>query len=150
MTASTIVVDAGIDPDKMLLADIDTTKGPIFTVSEMAKFFFARSNHWIRWLEGCEFEYPPASGTGKGVKCSIQPKDHDPELRDAHCHTWKLMLDGRLVGTRRNEKSARIYTLSDVEEIAHALAQSGSITGTQLRNTITVIKTQAEMFEYLP
>lgn len=30
----------------------DVDDKPLFTVSETAKFFFARSPHWIRWLEG--------------------------------------------------------------------------------------------------
>ncbi len=53
-TARTTITDAAIDPDKMMLAGVvDTTaKGaPRYTVSEMARFFFGKTNHWVRWLE---------------------------------------------------------------------------------------------------
>ncbi len=47
----TTLVDQDIPVDRMLLGDIDTSGGPLFSVSEMAMFFFARSSHWVRWLE---------------------------------------------------------------------------------------------------
>lgn len=118
---ASVVTDTRIDPDQMMLEGIDTfTKGPLFTVSEMAKVFFARTNHWIRWLEQND----------------------------------KLMLDrpdGERVevGLRRNDKKGRVYTLSDIEEIAHALAQNGAITGSQLRLTLLLVKVQAQMNQYL-
>lgn len=114
MTTTTIT-DAGIDPEKMMLKGIDTSSGPLFTISEMAKFFFARSSHWVRWLESKN----------------------------------KMLLDGQPVGQRRSGHSAREYTLSDVEEIAHGLAQQQAITGTQLRQTLTIVKVQAEMHHFI-
>lgn len=51
MTTPTLLADEAIDIDKMMLDGIDTSKGPLFSVSEMAQFFFARSSHWVRWLE---------------------------------------------------------------------------------------------------
>lgn len=59
LTALTMLADPKIDPDKMMLEGVDTLgmksdgtyRGPLYSVSEMAKFFFARSSHWVRWLE---------------------------------------------------------------------------------------------------
>lgn len=47
-----VLAEMAIDTDKMMLEGIDTSKKPLFSVSEMASFFFARSPHWVRWLEG--------------------------------------------------------------------------------------------------
>ena len=51
MTTMTMLADQEIDTDKMMLDGVDTSDGPLFSVSEMAMFFFARSSHWVRWLE---------------------------------------------------------------------------------------------------
>lgn len=117
----TVMTDMRIDPEQMMLEGVDTSKKPLFTVSEMAKFFFARSNHWVRWLEQ----------TGK-----MTITDPDGTVRE--------------VGTRRSEKmNGRVYTLSDIEEIAHALAANSSISGAQLRHTLLLVKAQAVMNGYL-
>lgn len=47
----TVLADQNIDTDSMMLEKVDTSKGPLFSVSEMAGFFFARSPYWVRWLE---------------------------------------------------------------------------------------------------
>lgn len=43
----------GIDPNAPIFKDIDTTtdKCPRYSTSEVAKFFFGRSPHWMRWRE---------------------------------------------------------------------------------------------------
>lgn len=117
---STVMTDTRIDPDQMMLEGVDDAKKPVFTVSEMAKFFFARTNHWVRWLE---------------QQNKMLLAEPDGTVRE--------------VGNRRNDKQGRVYTLSDVEEIAHALAQNGSISGAQLRQTLLLIKVQAQMNGYL-
>lgn len=59
-------------------------------------------------------------------------------------------LDGKPVGRRRTASGyGRTYTLSDVEEIAHALAQKGAISTTQLRQTLLLVMIRAEMSGYL-
>jgi hypothetical protein len=61
MTGKSIEISfSRLDPDHMIFEGIDTsvpppgsplTAAPQYTVSEVAKFFFARSGHWIRWAE---------------------------------------------------------------------------------------------------
>lgn len=46
-----VVTDHRIDPDSLMLAGIDTSKAPLYSVGEVAKVFFARSAHWVRWVE---------------------------------------------------------------------------------------------------
>lgn len=46
-----ILTDSRLPTDRLILEDIDTSREPIFTVSEVSKMFFARSPHWIRWRE---------------------------------------------------------------------------------------------------
>lgn len=115
MSNATAIYDPGIDPEKMMLDRVDMTDSPVYTVSEMAGFFFARTSHWVRWLEG------------QGAM-SIEE-------------------DGktRTVGVGRTSSGARKYTLADIEEITHALAQRGKIKGSQVRQTLTLVKIQAEM-----
>ena len=79
-----------VSQDGFLLEGIDTSDKPVFTVFEMTKVFFARSIYWVRYLE-----------------------NHDKLI-------LTLKNGERLeVGNTRNEYSARIYTLSDVELMAH-------------------------------
>lgn len=117
----TAIVDPRLDSEQMIFEGINTDAGPVYPVSEMARFFFARTNHWIRRLE-------------------------------AHGQMTKIEDDGSVVsiGVRRAEKTnGRIYTLSDIEEVAHGLAANGSISGTQLRQTLILLKVQGEMYKYL-
>ena len=51
LTPTIIIGDVGIDPDKFLFPRQIIGKAPTFTVSEVAKFFFARSPSWLRELE---------------------------------------------------------------------------------------------------
>ncbi len=45
------LIDPEIDFTKPIFTDIDTTVGPRFSTAEVAKFFFGRSPHWMRWRE---------------------------------------------------------------------------------------------------
>ena len=115
-SAAVPAVVTDLDPEKMLLEDVPYEKGPSFTISEMAKFFFARTKHWVRWLE-------------QGGKLTLTDLDGSQ----------------RRVGDRRNDKGGRIYYLRDIEEVAHALAQNSAISGLQLLRTLHLVNTSAEM-----
>lgn len=47
---SVVVTPAGVDPDKMRLAG-KPDFGPPFSIGEVAKVFFARKVHWVRFRE---------------------------------------------------------------------------------------------------
>lgn len=45
------VTPAGLDPDRLMFADIDTTVLPTFSVKEVAKTFYGMTDHWLRMRE---------------------------------------------------------------------------------------------------
>lgn len=147
----TVLTDPRIDPERLMLAGVDTevvdpktgkSRGPVFTVSEMAKFFFDRTNHWVRWLESMPETEEDPKKPGKMIAI--------PDTKGVpFWFTDPTTGERRKVGQRRNEKAARLYTLSDVEEVAHALAQNGHISGTQLRQTLLLVQVSAEMRGFL-
>lgn len=109
-----VVTNSRVDPTKFILHGIDTSSGPVFSVGEVGRFFFARTSHWMRWVE----------------------------------RNGKLVLDGEPVAQERSDAGSRKYTLSDVEEAAHALASNGAISGTQLRHALELVAIQAELHGY--
>lgn len=48
---TTIEITDSIPADKLMLDGIDVSREPKFSVGEIAKVFFGRSSHWIRWNE---------------------------------------------------------------------------------------------------
>lgn len=46
-----VVTDVRLPADHMILDGIDVSEGPHYTVSEVAKVFFGKSAHWVRWRE---------------------------------------------------------------------------------------------------
>lgn len=118
-----VVVNSDLRADGFIFEGIDTSvksddpdkPGPTFTVSEVAKVFFGRSPHWVRWRERKGF----------------------------------FTLDGEDVSGHRTETGARSYTLGDIEQMAHALAQNGAINGTQLNLALVLLKTSGQVHGYL-
>lgn len=49
--AQFILTDTRLPADKFILEGVDVSEEPLFAISEVAKMFFARSPHWIRWRE---------------------------------------------------------------------------------------------------
>lgn len=116
MTAVTMLADPGLNMNEFILSGVDTSAKPLYSVSEMAKFFFGRTSHWVRWLEGEN----------------------------------KMVLDDEALVPIRTNSNARKYDLAMVEKIAHALAENQAITVNQLRHALTIVKTQAQMYGYIP
>lgn len=51
-TRETILMEfAEVDPSKLIFDGIDTSGGPRWSTAEVAKVFFARTAHWMRWRE---------------------------------------------------------------------------------------------------
>lgn len=107
-----------VDPSVLIFDGVDTQPSddpkrrvPTFSVQEVAKAFFGRSSHWIRWQER----------EGTLVKA-----------------------DGQPIGGRTPTYS-RYYTLSDVEEMAHALYRRSLIDEGQLILALTNARNVALM-----
>lgn len=114
-----MVTDTRLPEDRMLLDGIDVSREPLFTVSEVAKFFFARSPHWIRWRERKGFFVLDGEVVGEREK----------------------LPNGKL--------AARSYNLADVEKMAHALASNGAISGVQLSNAVMLVRTVAKVWGHI-
>lgn len=125
MTTVTLLADQTIDTDRLMLEGIDTSKRPLYSVSEMAQFFFVRSSHWVRWLET------------------------DEDKKKGKPPGWRMMLDGERLVPIRTKSNARKYDLALIEKIAHALASNDTINANQLRKVLLLVKVQAEMNGYL-
>lgn len=89
---------------------------PTFRISEVARFFFARSADWMRWLDSLASPSEPY-----GV----------------------FTLDGEPLKIKRTASGSRVYTLADIERLAHALLEHDKIDGRQFSATIALVKWQA-------
>lgn len=113
--AQIVVEDKKLPAKGFILDGIDTSSEPTFSVSEVGKFFFARSSHWVRLLE----------------------RDGFFEFR------------GEAVGNRRTSQGVRVYSLSDVEKMARALAEHDRIDGLQLRHALQLVYSEAKLWGYI-
>lgn len=110
-----VVTDARLPEDRLLMEGIDCSEGPLYTVSEVAKFFFAKSAYWIRWRE----------------------------------RSGAFVLDGKPVGTARTPQGARVYDLSDIEKMAHALASQRLLDGMDLQLVLYAVYCQARLWGFI-
>jgi hypothetical protein len=114
------LTDSVLDPDKLILEGVDMGEFPTYSVGEVAKFFFAKSPHWIRWNEERGFF------TLDGQKVG----------------TTRTTPKVAKVGQRR-------FTLADVEKMAHALAEKGALPTHELRRTLHLVEAQARLWGYI-
>ena len=132
-----VLTDARLPTDHLILEGVDVAKEPVFTVSEIAKVFYARSPHWIRWRERKGyFVLEPEGGAPEG-----HVHDFDDE---GHC-----ACGAEDVGGQRTSEGARRYTLADIEKMTHALASKGAINGAQLTNALLLVQTEARVWGYI-
>jgi len=112
--ANVVVADSGVDPERSLFVGIDTAqRGPMFSVGETSKVFFARSPQWLRLHESRgHFE---VDGVGPVI-------------------------------ARREGKFARVYSLADVEAIAHGLAYHRVISGRRLLSVLYILRGIGEIY----
>lgn len=105
---------------------------PIFTVQEVAKFFFGRSADWMRWR--ISPDKPPTNASA----------DWEPKYPHG-----MLVLDGEPLPERRTKANYRYYTLADIERMAHALKQHDAIDGSALANTVSIVKYVAKQYRLI-
>lgn len=96
-------------------------------------------------LEGIDTSKEPLYSVGEVGKVFFN--------RTSHWVRWveregKLVLDGKPVAQERSAAGSRKYTLWDVEQMAHALAQNEVINGAQLRLALALVSIQAELYGY--
>ncbi len=155
MTEAVVLQDMRIDPDRFLLRGIDTTPGPGFSTSQVAKVFFARSSHWLLL---CEREHKNVlDGDPKcrhyEMKSRILRTGDKPRSVES-ISSWVQggvckKCGGRRVGMRRTATGSRVYYLGDVEELVHAFTQNGRIDGAQTYNALLVVSSIARVHDYI-
>lgn len=121
----TIKTDPKIPEDRFIFEGIDVSREPLFSISEVAKVFFGKSDHWVRWVESKGFLEID------GVQIEI-PRTDAPRKKN---------------GTFG--EGSRIYSLATIELMGHALARKDRITGEQLQNLLIVVATEARIWGYL-
>lgn len=105
--------DFWIDPDDIRYDD-EGIPQPHFSVQEVAKCFFARSPSWVRHLD-----------------------------RRGKVEGWEdgfFVLDNEPIDPIRTKSGMRVYSLSDIEKMAHALVDNRKIDGTHFERVITVVQ----------
>lgn len=119
-TQAVILVDPEIDPDHLIMDTIlcRPDKEPIYSVGEVAKFFFAKSAHWVRWQEDRGFF------TLGGKKVGIRRTESDGPI------------------------TQRRYKLDDIELMAYALAEKGALPADDLRATLRLVREEARLWGY--
>ena len=96
---------------------------PFFSVHEVAKIFFAMSSSWLR------LKLNPEPGRPHGSFLDVHGKPmvfrrRDPEKSD----------------------SARVFTLADVEQMAHSLNELGDIDSARLAQVLRIVHAVADLF----
>ena len=95
---------------------------PVFRVETVARVFFAMSASWVR--------------------LKMNP---DPE----HPQTW-FVRDGKAMVFRRSDpdkaRSARVFTLADIEPMAYSLADFGAITSGKLVQVLSIVQAIAILY----
>jgi hypothetical protein len=128
-------------PDGFICGGLDVSLKPHFTVSEVAKFFFARSPHWVRWRQDKGYFVLDGKKVGQHRKVPKQDANGDPILDEKDQPVFEIVNGG--------SKGARIYTLADVEQMAYALAEREAITGSKLQQVLRLVDAQIHLWEYV-
>ena len=112
MTAETVVVtDTRLDSEKFMLDGIDVSADPTFKVSDVAKIFFGRSSHWVRWLEGKD------AFTLDGVEVGTRRTEKGARvytLADVEKMTHALAQQGKINGAQAANSLHIVQTIARV------------------------------------
>lgn len=161
MATSEIVVvqDPHMDPDRFILEGIDTSAGPHFTVSQVGKVFFARTPHWVRWLEEQHKNVLDGDPECLHYEADMHEVetlvDDKVEVKQAKTkNSWVvdgvcIKCGGRQVAMTKTSNGSRVYTLTDIELLIHALAGNRAIAGAQAANALSLVRTMAKIHDYL-
>src|SRR5690348_1215012 len=94
---------------------------PFYSVHEVAKIFFAMSSSWLR------LKLNPEPGRPHGSFLDVHGKPMVFRRRDPD-----------------NSHSARVFTLADVEQMAHSLHEFGDIDSARLAQVLRLVQAEAE------
>lgn len=99
-------------------------------------------------FEGVDTSPGPVYSVGETAKIFF---GRSPSWLRGHESAGKFLIPGQdpVVPNRRVQNSARFFCLEDIEKIAHCLAYHGVLTGARLRIVLTILKAQAQLWNYI-
>jgi hypothetical protein len=115
---------------EMLQTDKNGVLVPSYTVKEVALVFFAKSADWLRWRSR-----------------PVHPHEPQEPHSDRCRPDGYFVLDDEPIVPERTEHGARVYSLANVERMAHALTQNGGMSTEELIETIMIIKWTARRYK---
>jgi hypothetical protein len=184
------ITPSGVDPEQLMLAEVDTSPAPQMTIAEVA-LLLGRTTYWIRWQEPRESSpirlepgahyvlskdrrlHGPFGSPEEGVehRLAMQKPGAKPIAGDLPIvgdGQWRVLeAPGKLrqgsyateaeareeLGQQpiggRTEQGARVYTLSQLEELIHYLAAAGKLTGQHAAYALSVVHSLALVYGYL-
>lgn len=149
MAETLVIQDARLDPDRFILEGVDASAGPHFNVSQLGKFFFARTSFWVRWLEdGFKnvLNGDPECPHSEEITKEDGTKGRQSWLVDGVCSHC----GGVQVGMAKTASGYRTYSLADIEQVVHALLANGAINGAQATNALHLVQTMAKIHGLIP
>lgn len=102
------------------------------------------TDHFI--LEGVDVGREPTFSVSEVGKVFFARSPHWVRWRE---RKGDFVLDGVDVSGDRADGGARRYNLADIEKMAHALAQHGSIDGAQLNIALLMVQLQAQLWRHI-
>jgi len=112
---------------------IETRRSPYYSVQEVAKFFFGRTPHWLRW------RYLSDERVSKKTGEITIPARHPDGF---------FILDGEVLEPKKSISGYRWYTLADIERMAAALGQTGAIDGLEVSAITALVRANAQMWRH--
>ncbi len=119
--------------DSMFPLDKHGVPAPAFKSKEVAEIFFGKSVDWLRWRMRSNDKRVKDKET---KKVTVIKGDHPDGF---------FLLDGKPLEFKRTDPGARYYTLADIEKMACALAQEGSIDGQRYSLVVKMVVTCARL-----
>ncbi len=116
-----------VDPDRLMLSGVDVAASrfwPQYKIGEMAKHYFGFTPYWGRQRER-RGDFGRREESIDGIIRVFAP-------------------DGVEIGRRIGDES-RVYTLADIERLAHALAASGAITAERAAWALAMVAFRAKI-----
>jgi hypothetical protein len=140
------ITPAGLDPNRPMLADIDTSADPRFSVSETAKLL-GHTAHWVRWREPDEtwiVQNPAGKQLGFWVfsgQKAVSGPHRTKEEAERH--------QGPGPFSERTEHDARYFTLSGLEAFILWMADQRHLSGQHAAYALGVVYHLALVYGYL-
>jgi hypothetical protein len=100
-------------------------QAPVYRVSEVANFYFAMSESWLRLKMRADKDHPDTWFVKNGHRMDFRRKDPD------------------------NSGSERVFTLADIEPMVYSLFRFGAIDGQRVGQILRIVEAVAHLYGLL-